>query len=608
MSFQEQYQILSAQNDGECRSFRALQIASGQPVLIHHLDADRTPPHQPDLESLIFKFLRGASAEERQHFLDMGDDEGRVFVVTADVPECQDLRHWLQSVTGAQAGEEANAQPAEISPDAGNLEFTQNFSAEGLRSTLPAPASAPVSPSPGTRATQPAVPPPEKGAGVLKPPPQIPVGSSEVTDPGPTDLSGLWEKSAPASPAGLPASIAAPPTLPESPDGPSEVPEVTAEFLARWSSPSAHDAPAAGPKAHEAQGDDREPPPSPMAPPTDAQGNVDPFADLFPIHAEVMKPPLAPSKVEISNPTAQLTSTPAVKGPGAKTPRVIADPLVENNQARPQAAASASSPSANDKPDAPAKMTENVPRRRLPPGFEVVYQSSKARSRPIVPGLPDQSGIPPASPPIAPPGMTPPAGKLGGGAAIGFPSAPEDLRRAAGAIKEPAAPPSPPQAQPAMEDLEQTTLLVRAPLMPTARPASPALPSDSASIGRATPSILAPKAAAPNRSQPDEYTRLFENIRPAADPLPLGVPPAGHQPATNLAVPAPAPASYLGVPPSQTSPYHGAPLQFRASVSLAHNTPSHSADKKRKIWVPILILSSLFLMTVALVLFFVLKH
>ena len=107
---------------------------------------------------------------------------------------------------------------------------------------------------------------------------------------------------------------------------------------------------------------------------------------------------------------------------------------------------------------------------------------------------------------------------------------------------------------------------------------------------------------------------MIENVKALASPLPpvgpRGVPPAGIRLAANPAVPASAPsqASYLQGPAPDPPPYTEAPPQFRPSLYIAHDTPSHSARQKRKVWVPILILSSLFLMTVALLLFFAFKH
>ena len=100
MDFQGRYQILEMLSDGEARTFKALQTSSGRIVLLHQLWQERTPPNQPDLASLVFGFLRRATAEEMKSLVDMGEEASRVFVVTEDLPECQDLRQWLQSAPG----------------------------------------------------------------------------------------------------------------------------------------------------------------------------------------------------------------------------------------------------------------------------------------------------------------------------------------------------------------------------------------------------------------------------------------------------------------------------------------------------------------------------
>ena len=179
--FQGKYEVLSALSDGESQSFRARQISSGRPVIVHHLAASRTLPPQPDLASLIFRFLRSASAEEGRNFLDMGEEDGRIFVVTADVPECSDLRKWLQSVAEARSGKEGDAQPAaKGTPDLGNIVFTRAFTTEALRQFSHFPVSKPVPPSPGPGAAQPSVSPPEKSPGELIPSSEIPAASIEV--------------------------------------------------------------------------------------------------------------------------------------------------------------------------------------------------------------------------------------------------------------------------------------------------------------------------------------------------------------------------------------------------------------------------------------------
>jgi len=120
VSFQGKYQILQTLSDGEVRCFRAQQISSGRSVLLHQLWPERNPPHQPDLASLLTEFLRNAEAETSGHILEIGEDSNRGFVVTEDLPECLDLRTWLQSATGVQEKpvesglHQAYAEPARV--------------------------------------------------------------------------------------------------------------------------------------------------------------------------------------------------------------------------------------------------------------------------------------------------------------------------------------------------------------------------------------------------------------------------------------------------------------------------------------------------------------
>ena len=106
---------------------------------------------------------------------------------------------------------------------------------------------------------------------------------------------------------------------------------------------------------------------------------------------------------------------------------------------------------------------------------------------------------------------------------------------------------------------------------------------------------------------------MIRNVKALAGPLspigPSGVPTAADRPGAHPTAPASAlsRASHLHVPVPPSPSYHDAP-QLRPPLYPAKGTPSHSTRKRRKVWVPILILSSLFLMTVALLLFFAFKH
>lgn len=163
VSFQGKYQALSALSKGEFHSFRGHQVSSGRAVLIHHLAAGQTPPPQPDLATLIFHFLRSAPPEESRHFVDMGEEAGSIYVVTADVPQCLDLRKWLQSVTGEHLWRNAEYPPsAEGIPRFENIELTRAFTSEALRHLLPSTMSEPVPTSGGPQAAQSAAPVPVK--------------------------------------------------------------------------------------------------------------------------------------------------------------------------------------------------------------------------------------------------------------------------------------------------------------------------------------------------------------------------------------------------------------------------------------------------------------
>lgn len=116
MEFQGRYKILEMLMDGEAKTFKALQISSGRTVLVHQLWVERTPPNQPNLSSLVFGFLRRATADEMKILLDMGEESGRVYVVTEDESRFRDLRKWLESATAPPA---SPVKTSATGPDSG---------------------------------------------------------------------------------------------------------------------------------------------------------------------------------------------------------------------------------------------------------------------------------------------------------------------------------------------------------------------------------------------------------------------------------------------------------------------------------------------------------
>src|ERR1035437_5905672 len=104
MSFLEKYHVVSMLGAGETNSFRAQEVATGRHVVVHQLISGQPTVQQPDLMSMIYTYLPGEGTPGTEHFLDSGQDEDRVFIVTSDVPECLSLRGWLQFIADSRGG------------------------------------------------------------------------------------------------------------------------------------------------------------------------------------------------------------------------------------------------------------------------------------------------------------------------------------------------------------------------------------------------------------------------------------------------------------------------------------------------------------------------
>ena len=112
MSFMEKYRIDSKLAEDETLSFRAVDVSSGRQVLLHQLLHGRTPENQPELTALVFKYLPGTGTPGTEYFVEMGQDEGRVFIVTADVPDCYNLRAWFEFIAANRVDTNPFAIPA----------------------------------------------------------------------------------------------------------------------------------------------------------------------------------------------------------------------------------------------------------------------------------------------------------------------------------------------------------------------------------------------------------------------------------------------------------------------------------------------------------------
>jgi len=638
MSFQGKYRILSALSEGEVRLFRALQISSGRQVLVHHLTEGHAAAVQPDLASLIFRFLRSASVKQSRDLLDMGEDEGRIFVVTADVPECLDLRKWLKSVPEPPAEKDGEPQPSEETPSPTTLDSTTAFTAEALR-VLFSPKSTPAPSSPELLAAPPAVSNPEESPGVSEPPAEQPAElSDEVPDAGPAAFVEFWESASVADHPGHPTPVFMPPIEEKSVEGSSEalvIPEVSAEFLSRPSSLSIPEAPGPGMTDLPVSAAEPEGESAAEAGSAESMDSSGQSVDLVLTPPEVvMTLPVAPGEAEISIPLPPPAVTPEAGGHETEIIRGSTDLLGENDQGSQQAAASESTPGAEDKQEAEIKSAEEIPGPQISTELEVVFQSSQPPLDAAWLDLPDQSGSlaapAPIEPPIAPEEPTPtpsaavlpdvappdtslPTERIVDSPAWGSPDAPGDQMQSLEAAGQSTAPPAPPQAQAARKEPEPAAWSIPAPAVPPTRPAPPAPVGDAATAG-GKPPLSPPLPTPPDRTNAGEHIRMLENMRAVAAPrppvAPPGVPHAGDRPTARPATPAPAPAraSSPRVPAPQTLPHLEAPPQPPPALYLAHDTPWQSARKKRQSWVPVLILSSLLVMTVALLLFFAFKH
>ncbi len=529
MSFQGKYEILSTLSEGEAKSYRAKKISSGRPVILHHLAANQATAAQPDLASLIFKFLRAASKEASRNFLDMGDEEGRVFIVTADVPECLNLRQWLQSGIGETAEAEKTTPPAGGTQEVGNIQLTYNLTTDALRqlgrrtvsesgsaSAEKAPG-APPSPSESAKRTTEIV-----GRSAL-----APTKTGENTPP--SVLSGLPQ---PHSRLQSPTPVLGFELPPE-----SEIPS------------SLQDAPTEVRPSLRAQATNLE---------VAAAG------------AEASKPvPKAATRAD---------ATSADTEAGLDVTGVLAD-LVRAPQ-KPVPVSSVPEPAA-----AKAQTSENVPQRKPSVGFEMVFRSDKPRLHPTLSAPPDPSEATDGSfgPPTVREELTP---------TPTIPGAPlEGLPQKPGTIGDMPALGSYPPAGGSRRGSEP---ILDLPSPPSPGPAWKA-PLELEKVTRSAPA-------------PGEYTRMMENVKSLAGLLPPESPPSGGRGSASPTGPGAAPTtSYLQMPSSYPATSRDAHPSSRPSNYLSHDGDTLPPRAKRKVWVPLVILGSLFIMTVALLVFFALK-
>ncbi len=526
MSFQGKYEILSTLGEGESKSYRARQISSGRPVILHHLRADRTATAQPDLANLVFEFLRTASKEASRNFLDMGDEEGRIFIVTADAPECLDLRKWLQAGIGVPAGNDGTPD------DAKNVQLTHNFTTDALRQLARSAMGVPAPASPGPPSALKSGPAKETSsaekAAPKAPPASIPSREYRptvfATEGGETSLAGL---------PGAPPSAALKQAL---------ATEVTAEFpLERKGAGGAGTPKEAGNNPWPAAGK------SERVPDIEATAV---FSSTFPQAAME-----ADTVVPQTKGAEQLKALVAAGGP-------VPEKTVL-------------SPSSSNMKDSEPMPAENPAPRKSSKGFEMVFQSDKPRLHPTLSAPPDPSVM----------------------ELLGPPSQREDLQPASGVPGVPVD--GPPAATPPGGPRKATGTMFDMPLSPTRTTGT-----TGSRAWQAPLELENGTGPRPAPISPGSYTRMIENVKSLAGPLAPEGPPSGS---TSRAGGAAAPGTQVQMPSSYPPTSRDAPPPPRPSQYHPHDGDALPPPHKRNVWVPIVILGSLFIMTVALLVFFALK-
>ena len=656
MDFQGRYQILEMLSDGEARTFKAVQTSSGRIVLLHQLWGERTPPDQPDLASLVFGFLRRATAEEMKSLVDMGEEAGRVFVVTEDMPGCQDLRHWLQSAPGTPgtAGK-ASVSKSAPSGDSSAIAATMGLASHAKQEDLASPGPTQLFTNPKVIADQTRSAPAEKTASTPTTPPEPPVEPGTLASPAKLagHLGGISE-------AGV-LKAAEPPVAPPGPAPASQeaVSEFTRMFLGKDmpgpeaarpvssppGKPSAPPAPTAQkpserqpPAGFEVVYESRKPQPrgpappaptEPLPPPPPAPGREEgapgDFTRIFYGRDEAKamppRPEPAPERTRLPSPAPAQPSQP--EGSGEFTRLFQAAHVKEKPPAAPFVEAK-KGPSQSPLPPPSAAEPEG------PGEFTRLFHAAPQPTRPAgppIPTSPPRPSVPLSSSP-SPQG----AGEFtqliqGHQPQKSGPTLPVVER------PEPVVPPPPPAADKAKPGA--FTLIFQ-------RPSEPTTPPPPAEV---SPPVVQTPPTAPPSPEPDEFMRMFELPGGGAgappQSAPQAPPPAAPQPAAGRAVPV-IPGAYVSPPVAPSMPYVQPPMvpqpqpyQVPAPQLQQPAVPSPYAmppqpvmpqmqplavpvpvvpqgvppkTGKSKFLVPLIILGGLFLIAVGLVLFFALKH
>jgi hypothetical protein len=142
------YELLEmVANDGERTTFNALDVSSSKNVILHLLNLSPESAGRSDLAQLVKMLVAGGKSDE---LLYAGENEGRLCVVTEAVPECYDIRRWLEERVQANPVAKPRKDPgqttlklptvgtqAEPPPSTEPGEFTKRFALSPLNTLAP---------------------------------------------------------------------------------------------------------------------------------------------------------------------------------------------------------------------------------------------------------------------------------------------------------------------------------------------------------------------------------------------------------------------------------------------------------------------------------------
>ena len=653
MDFQGRYQILEMLVDGEARTFKARQTSSGRTVLLHQLWAERTPPHQPDLATLVFGFLRRATADEMKVLIDMGEEAGRVFVVTEDLPMFHDLRRWLQSPSRTPEAPEA-AGKASVPKPAPSADAKAGEASGGLlsqaRQESPASLDA-TQPLTSPRTFKPTVPPP--------PPTKAKEEAGEFTRVFFGKDLPLPAAVGPASPA--PEKPGATPVVPPPPMKPKEQ---AGEFTRVFFAQDMRMPEAVGPVSPPSE--EVSAPPASLA---EKPREIAPAASSEAAFATRQEQPGGPQQPTIEQPSQPSAPAPS-PGQGASGDFTRIFFGVDESKAMPSGP-TATAPTTRVTPVGPDR-----PSQPEGPGeFTRLFRPQELKER--LPGeAPIGGEARPSFPPVQPTEQQGP-----GEFTLLFHPSPEAPRTAGSAILPTSPRPTAPLPSPSTQQSpgELTQLLQgyqpgksapAPPVLERPEPVAAPPPSkvDEAQPGtftmlfRQPPEVTPPPAmapppqalqtppASPQPAEPDEYMRMFELPSGGAGASPQSTPqgssPAAPQPAARGAMPAiptapvsppMAPGMPYVQPPAVPTPMVPQPQPYQISPPQLQQPPTPPAfaappqpvlpqvqpvavpvparphavppkTGKGKVLVPLLILGGLFVIAVVVIVIFALKH